>query len=93
MTLILDRLTTEYVSTTVTSPDNPTARVVEFAFVADNTRPTAPDWIAGSWVGVNSPYVAKVLIDQLDPGRYDVWIRVVGNPEIPVAQFDTLIVK
>ena len=67
------------------SPDaaaNPTTLPVEVAFPATGTPPTA--WLAAEWVG---PALARILLgplgNALDPGVYDVWLRITGAVEEP----------
>jgi len=74
---------------------DPTADVVQMAFLAPGTDPTGPDWVTGSWesdttiVGHPIRY-ARVVVGPsgkvLVKGSYVVWVRVTDSPEIPVKQ-------
>lgn len=78
---------------------NPTADVVQFAFMPQpaNANPGLTDWHNGTWVttGTNT-YTAQILVGPaaggtpLTSGIYNVWIKITDNPEVPVAQIDTL---
>lgn len=92
----ISSLTLEYLVTTVTAPVDPTADVVEFAFVAPFTEPGALDWSAGQWVA-GTTYDARILVGPggtvtLTEGDYNAWIRITDSPEIPVRCFDSLTV-
>jgi len=81
----------EFVRVTVTNPDmvsfDPSGDVVQFAFVSPGKTPTT--WFAGSWDTSAGTYDAKILVGPsgtvtLSKGRYDVYLRITDNPEIPV---------
>jgi hypothetical protein len=98
-TIGLSQLSTEYViiPLTVTKagvPYNPTADVVQFAFMPTPTQvPQPSDWILGSWDStpgnVLYPYSAKCLVGPLGTtnlgiGNYTVYLKITDNPEQPV---------
>jgi hypothetical protein len=73
---------------------NPTGNTVQMAFMPQATQsPQTSDWQAAIW-GTNTsnvlqPYTAFCLIGpggtiQLGTGTYVIWVKVQGNPEIPV---------
>jgi hypothetical protein len=72
---------------------NPTADVVQFAFVDTvGGVPSSGMWVAGTWVTVPNytyPYAAQCLVGPggstaPTTGTYTVWMQVTDNPEIPV---------
>jgi hypothetical protein len=75
---------------------DPTSNPVSMAFIAQATAvPQLSDWQTASWAVRNSdilyPYVAVCLIGpgstvQLGIGTYVIYVRVQGNPEIPILQ-------
>lgn len=85
--------------TPLLAPGNPTADVVQFAFLPYESRPAgAPpaqspasgDWVTASWLGSQTvpPYIAQCLIGPggvktLTAGDWDVWIKFTDNPEAP----------
>lgn len=80
-------------------PVNPTADVVQFAFMPNpaNANPGVGDWHTGSWfTTVNGGYQAQILVGPanggvpLAAGLYNVWVKVVDNPQVPVIQVDLL---
>lgn len=74
---------------------DPTADVVEMAFLADGMTPGPSDWKSASWEvtvgsgGAANTYAAKCLVGPnggtitLAPGGYSVWVHLVDNPEQP----------
>jgi hypothetical protein len=75
---------------------DPTADAVFFAFVERESEPTNSDWVVGSWEtetlvtpnGTVHIYRALGLIGpaakSLARGLYDVYVKIVDNPEQPV---------
>ena len=61
---------------------------VELAFLPDGVSPTV--WTPGVWETITGQQWALALVGPesdhgpLTPGRYWVWVRVIGDPEIPV---------
>lgn len=95
----LNHLATEYVIIPVTATKlgaayNPTADVVQFAFMPTPTQvPQVSDWVAASWetdaTNVLYPYAARCLVGPsgtitLGIGSYVIYIKITDNPEIPV---------
>lgn len=73
-------------------PVNVTVDVVQFAFMSNppSAKPGVSDWHGASWDTVApAEYVAQCLVGPgaggvvLSAGVYDVWVKVVDNPEIP----------
>lgn len=94
----LSSLSTQYVRVKVTATDengNPltiSGDTVQFAFTRLTDNPST--WVAGTWGASN---VARCLVGPggvitLTPERYQVWIKITDNPEIPVIKVDTLTV-
>jgi hypothetical protein len=75
---------------------DPTGDVVSFAFVTREAEPQGGDWVTGQWEtetlvtpnGTVHIYRALGLIGPtakvLARGTYDVYVKIVDNPEIPV---------
>lgn len=86
-------LSTEYVGVQVSAavngaPFNPTVEPVQFAFMIVGP-PSNSDWQLGVWETDPGPsYFAKCLIGPggfaLPANVYTMWIKISGNPEIPV---------
>ncbi len=100
-TLLLSALDTRHIQVPVAAFVggtwiNPTADVTQMAFLPIGSTPGTSDWHTGSWDTTPSgAYVAQVLVGPtggvaLTRGTYAVWVKVVDNPEIPVAQTGTL---
>lgn len=70
---------------------NPTADVVEVAFMAPGVDPAGPDWHAASWETAATSYYARLLVGPvgglvLAVGTYHMWIRITDAPEVPVLE-------
>jgi len=69
---------------------NPTSFPVNFAFISGASQPTISQWVAGGWANNDSepPFVASILIGPngyaLAPGKYKVWVQVLGDDQQPV---------
>lgn len=95
----LPSIATEYVEvlTNVTDratdlPIDPSADVVEFAFVALGAKPASGDWKRATWLAVRR---AGLLVGPtgglvLPVGSYAWWVRVTDNPEQPAEFVDEL---
>jgi hypothetical protein len=71
------------------APFDPTAYVVEFAFVVGSAAPAT--WYAASWqTTIQGNYLAQCLIGPnggvvtLGQATYTVWLMITGSPEVPV---------
>ena len=94
--MIVSVLSTDYYQTPVSASENgvavnPTTLPVAYAFRLPGTAPVTADWKTGSWdLGLNGTYLAQVLLGPgsgavgLARGRYQVWLRVTDNPEVPI---------
>lgn len=79
-------------------PYNPTADVVQMAFVSGWAEPQT--WYTGSWAwttAVNGYYQAQCLVGpggtvSLSQGTYAVWVKITDNPEIPVINAGSLVI-
>lgn len=104
-TLEFSKLSTQYWSVPVAATKagaayNPTADVVQFAFMPTPTQtPVTADWVSGVWETVATsiiyPYNAKCLVGPsgatvLTSGSYNVYMKVTDNPETPVFIVGTL---
>lgn len=102
--LSISSLSTIYVQVAVSATIsgvlyNPTSDVVQMAFMTGTKKPGVSDWKTGSWETVPGPtYFAQVLVGPsgtvaLTVGQYMVWLKIVDNPEVPVASVGTLTVE
>lgn len=95
----LSQLATQYVFVPISATEagisyNPTADVVQFAFMPTATQvPQNTDWVSGGWdtntTNVLYPYSAKCLVGPagtvtLGIGTYIIYVKITDNPEIPV---------
>lgn len=78
--LTVPRETVEYIPVVVTLNGVVVTSGVEFAVVADGSRPSA--WSAA--VVLNS--ATYVLLTGLTPGQWRIWARVSAAPETPVIE-------
>jgi hypothetical protein len=102
----ISALSTEYVQVPVRAqssglPFNPTALTVEMAFIDGWTEPQPADWNTASWAStstVNGTYLAQCLVGpendgvSLAIGTYQIWLKVISSPEVPVISTGTLTV-
>ena len=97
----LSRLSTEYVQVQVTFTvdgvsANPTGDAVQMAFMQGGAIPANTDWHSATWHTSGSTYFAQCLVGpanggiSLNPGNYNVWLKVTDSPEIPVWSPDRL---
>lgn len=89
-------LATKYVKVPVSVLVNgvyidPTGDTVQLAFPVRGVDPVGGDWKSAIWETVDiTTHEACCLVGpsggtvQLSKGAYDVWVKVVDNPEIPV---------
>lgn len=100
MTAVIATISDEYCLVDIRARLDPTADVVEMAFMATTDKPGDDDWQTGSWepYGGRGPYVARCLIGDgddavaLDAGKYTVWVRITDDPEIPAKPAGNLII-
>lgn len=100
-TLTQSSLSTEYVQTLVTvtaaQAYDPSRDTVSWAFTNAGAfpaqQPGGGDWTAGSWDVWPGPlYWAQVLVGPangglvLSQGRWQAWLKVGDDPEVPVLQ-------
>lgn len=83
-------------------PINPVADVVQFAFMPNpaNANPGTTDWHSGQWyttgLGGTNAYFAEILVGPgaggvaLAVGLWNVWVKILDNPQVPVRLVDTL---
>jgi hypothetical protein len=92
---VVSHLSLEYVKIPVAAVINgvaydPHADVIKVAFTARGVDPVVGDWIAGSWESDGAGgWQARVLVGpsgdtQLAAGIWDVWLKVIDSPEVPV---------
>lgn len=101
--LTLSQLTREYVRVAVDAGRtatgaaiDPTSLAVAMAFKASGL-PADADWQPAVWSTQQGRYFAACLIGPggapalaLAVGRYDVYLRLTDNPEVPVRRVDAL---
>lgn len=100
ITVTQSSLSTSYLQVMISalSPANydPTYNDVQFAFTLESypeTQPTSSDWVTGTWTVAPGPqYWAQVLVGpansgvNLATGLYQVWVKVISDPEEVVLQ-------
>jgi hypothetical protein len=90
----MSSLSTEYLQVPVSiiasgTTVNPTSDVVQFAFMKAG-KPGSSDWHIGSWDTAPGGYLAQCLVGPgaggtvLALGTYQIWLKIVDNPEVPV---------
>lgn len=94
MSAAISVLSTVYVKARITAQKNgvyydPTADLVEVAFVGPGVTPVPADWHVASWETAGTTvHYARLLVGPaglvLPTGTYVMWIRVTDAPEIPV---------
>jgi hypothetical protein len=105
-TLTKSHLDTSYVQVPVQAildgeAYDPTADVVQLAFMANWGQPTGEDWHAGSWSTSTAPgiYLAQCLVGpandgvNLTVGTYTIWVQITDDPEVPVIVAGTLAIN
>lgn len=101
MAVSLSSLSTEYIRVEVTAYESgalvdPTSKAVSFAFITGSTEPSGGDWKTGEWETdpAGPTYYARILVgpsgETLADGRYNVWLKIAGSPEIPVRRVGVL---
>lgn len=85
----------------VLNPVDPTADVVYMAFIpTDQVEPEPADWNAAAWdtsgAGLLEQFYVRCLVGpggtvELDPGQYQVFVKITDSPEVPVKQAATLL--
>lgn len=101
--LTLSQLTREYVRVAVDAGRDaagllidPTSLAVSMAFRTSGL-PVETDWKSASWATEKGRYLARCLVGPggapatpLAVGRYDVYLRLTDNPEVPVRRVGAL---
>jgi hypothetical protein len=87
----ISTLSTRYLRCSVAATDsgapvNPTASVVSFAFMSNDSSPASGDWKTGSWETAGEEYLARCLVGVggavvLPVGTYTVWLKLILAPE------------
>lgn len=93
MTLSIERESVEQLECSVAAAADPSDFTVEFAFTDVDARPDT--WHAGTWVDsstARTPALGTGSLD-LNPGRYQVWLRIQAAGETPVLRVDKLSVR
>ena len=85
----ISSLSTVYVNIPITAtPHDPTADVVEVAFINGPTAPQTTDWHTAAWLSGATVPTILILVGPggvpLPPGKYTVWVHITDNPEVPV---------
>lgn len=101
--LEISSLSVQYVKVPVRAtvngqPHDPTGDVVQIAIVGHDVTPAPADWHTGSWETTpQGEYLARLLVGPgqlpLAVGFYDVWVKIVDNPETPVLEAGILRVE
>lgn len=80
----------EYLKVTITGDVELDAQPVYFAVIAASAvHPEDTDWVEAEWTGVKGlSRVARLLLGEdgyaIEPGEYQVFAKVIDNPEEPV---------
>lgn len=87
--LSLERVKVEVAATVNGVAYNPTVDTVVMAFKRPKDTPDTADWKTASWETIAGKYYARALVGpggviELTAGRWDVWVKVTDNPEVPV---------
>jgi hypothetical protein len=80
-------ISVEYVRVAVTVPAGVDLSEldVELAVVDDGQTPDTGGWKAGIWIGSSAAVLIGPGTDlELDQGTYDVYVKIISDPEIPV---------
>jgi hypothetical protein len=80
-------ISVEYVRVAVTVPAGVDLSEldVELAVVNDGQVPDTGDWRAGTWIGTSAAVLIGPGTDlALDQGTYDVYVKIISSPEVPV---------
>jgi hypothetical protein len=92
-------LSTEYVRVAwaTNPPEDPTTDTVYLAFIEGTDEPETGEWVPGGWETVGAKYYARVLVGPdgdkiLGVGNYEVWSKVIDNPEHPVRKVGKLVI-
>lgn len=98
----MSALSTEWVPISVIGPDKATQQnmltyTAYIAFPKQGVQPVTNDWHVATWQVRPDCHWALCKVGpnggiQLPPDRYDVWIKVVTNEEIPVEMVYQLVV-
>lgn len=96
-------LTTEYVRVPVTAlldglPVSTVTDVAWLSFPVRSTDPIEGDWQVATWEVDDGQQYLAVLIGPahtftLPVGRYDIWVKIADNPEIPVRKIGPLVIS
>jgi hypothetical protein len=96
-------LTTEYIKVPVTalqdgSPATVSGDVAWLAFPIHGSDPVDGDWQVASWETDAGQVFLICLVGPghtftLPVGRYDIWVKVADNPEIPVRKLNPLVIS
>lgn len=89
--------TIEYIRSSVTASVTLDAQVVEMQLTAKTPTGSPPQtpvsWQAAAWVGAaGTTRTCRSLFGPLNPGQYDLWVRVTDTPEVPVRVSGTVTV-
>jgi hypothetical protein len=95
-------LTTEYIKVPVTAladgvAVNVSGDAVFMAFPLHRVDPISGDWQAAAWEDDAGQLYIICLVGpehsfSLPVGRYDIWVKVNDNPEVPVRKLNPLVV-
>lgn len=97
----LPTLSTEYIEVRVRPRDStadPTTSVPVVALIIGPAKPVNGDWFSGSWrTGLSGAFYLRGLIGpagtkSFTPGRYAMWIKFTGSPEIPARNVGIVII-
>lgn len=85
MSVKISSLTQEYLEIQISCSIDPRSYPVYVAFAQPGQDPST--WLTASWKpDETDPYACQILIgaNTMAKGRYEVWVKIAANPEIPV---------
>lgn len=100
-----DRLSLEYVVVDVTVDGEPVTDPIYMAIKPEGNRPVIGDFLLVNTVEeISAMLLTKMSTEAPDPGSdaeielggagvYDVWVRVISDPELPVLQAGSITVN
>lgn len=87
--LSLERVKVPVTATVNGAAYNPTGGTVVMAFKRPKDTPAAGDWRTASWETISGKHHARALVGpggvvELTTGRWNVWVKISDDPEVPV---------
>ena len=105
MSITISRLTTEYLFWDITTPNDLSSSTVELAFMdSPNNIPESSDWLSADLIDAPAEPKIRKLVGPENDGHdltpsssneedYQVWAKVIDNPEVPVRRLGVVTVQ